>query len=142
MPELPDLMLPSVKLPAGLDSLHTPPLRRTPLEQEAFEDTIDEMDRLAGLRDMERVLRESVSVQRANAFVKSLPGGKGARITSAEIPIEGEKGFTDLIALLLHAESAEARFRLEVERVLRENEVPPVDPLEGCSVERFAIIKK
>jgi hypothetical protein len=142
MPELPDLMLPSVKLPAGLDSLHTPPLRRTPLEQEAFEDTIDEMDRQAGLRDMERVLRESVSVQRANAFVKSLPGGKGARITSAEIPIEGEKGFTDLIALLLHAESAEARFRLEVERVLRENEVPPVDPLEGCSVERFAIIKK
>lgn len=142
IPDLPDLLLPSVKLPAGLDSLHTPPLRRTPMEQDAFEDTADEMDRQAGLRDMERALRESVSVQRANAFVNSLPGGKGARIASAGIPIDGEKGFTDLIALLLHAESAEARFRLEVERVVHENEAPVVDPLEGCSVERFSIIKK
>ncbi|MCP5534433.1 MAG: hypothetical protein H7A48_14780 [Akkermansiaceae bacterium] len=142
IPDLPDLLLPSVKLPSGLDSLHTPPLRRTPVEQEAFEDNLDEMDRQAGLRDMERALRESVSVQRANAFVKSLPGGKGTRIESSEISIEGEKGFTDLIALLLHAESNEARFRLEVERVLSENEPPHVDPLEGCTVERFAIIKK
>ena len=142
IPEFPEFLLPSVKLPAGLDSLQTPPVRRTPMEQEAFEDTVNESDRQAGLRDMERALRESVSVQRANAFVKSLPGGKGTRIESVDIPVEGEKGFTDLIALLLHAESAEARFRLEVARVLHENESPPVDPLEGCSVERFSIIKK
>ena len=66
---------------------------------------MNEMDRQAGLREMERALRESLSVQRANAFVKSLPGGKGARIDSDEIPVSGEKGFTDLISLLLHAES-------------------------------------
>lgn len=140
--DLPDLLLPSVKLPAGLDSLQTPPLRRTPMEQEAFDETLNEMDRQAGLRDMERALREAVSVQRANAFVKSLPGGKGTRIGSADIPIDGEKGFTDLIALLLHAESTEARFRLEVERVLHEDDTTPIDPLDGCSVERFSIIKK
>jgi pterin-4a-carbinolamine dehydratase len=142
IPNLPDLLLPSVKLPAGLDSLHTPPLRRTPVEQEAFDDSLDENDRQAGLRDMGRALRESVSVQRANAFIKSLPGGKGDRIESADIPMEGEKGFTDLIAVLLHAESADARFRLEVERLTHEDKRPTIDPLEGCSVERFIIIKK
>lgn len=142
LPDLPDFMLPVVKLPGGLDSLHTPPLRRTPVEQNAFEDTLSEMDRQAGLRDMERALRESVSVQRANSFVKSLPGGKGTRIHCAEIPIEGDKGFTDLIAVLLHAESAEARYRLEVERVTHEDETAPLEVLDGCTIERFSIIKK
>ncbi|MEI6655473.1 MAG: Wadjet anti-phage system protein JetA family protein [Verrucomicrobiota bacterium] len=141
-PDLPDLLIPVVKLPAGLDSLNTPPLRRTPVEQEAFDDSVDDNDRQAGLRDMEQSLRESLSVQRANAFVRSLPGGKGERIASAQIPVVGESGFTDLISVLLHADSAEARFTLEVERVVQENEPPPLDLLEGCTVERFAIIKK
>ncbi len=140
--DLPDLLLPVVKLPAGLDSLHTPPLRRAPLEQEAFDDALDESDRRTGLRDMERALRESLSVQRANAFVKALPGGKGERIESSGLPVHGERGFTDLISLLLHAESAEARYRLDVRRVAAEDEAPPLDSLEGCTVERFAIVKK
>ncbi len=142
IPELPDLLLPAVKLPAGLDSLYSPPQRRTPVEQDAFEDTADENDRQSGLRDMERALRESLSVQRANAFVGALPGGKGERIESAALDIDGERGFTDLISLLLHAESAEARYRLDVSRVSSEDMPPPVDPLEGCSVERFSIVKK
>ena len=142
LPELPEMLLPAARLPAGLDSLHTPPLRRTPAEQEAFDDGLSDDDRQAGLRDMEKALREALSVQRANAFIRSLPGGKGSRIESADIAVTGEKGFTDLISLLLHAESPEARFQLEVKRVLHENEPPPVDPLDGCSVERFSIIKK
>jgi len=141
-PDLPDLLIPVVMLPAGLDSLNTPPRRRTPVEQDAFDDMLDDNDRQAGLRDMEQSLRESVSVQRANAFVGSLPGSKGERIESANIPVNGESGFTDLISVLLHAYSAEARFSLEVERVAQENETPPLDSLEGCTVERFAIIKK
>jgi hypothetical protein len=142
IPDLPDLLLPSVKLPSGLDSLLTPPLRRTPVEQEAFEDNLEDSDRQTGLRDMERALRESLSVQRANAFVKALPGGKGERIESDALPVSGERGLTDLISLLLHAESSEARYRLEVRRVSEENEIPPVDTLQDCRVERFAIIKK
>jgi hypothetical protein len=142
VPDFPDLLLPAVKLPSGLDSLLTPPLRRTPVEQDAFEDSVEEGDRQAGLRDMERALRESLSVQRANAFVKALPGGKGERIESDALPVRGERGLTDLISLLLHAESSEARYRLEVRRVSEEDEAPPVDALEDCRVERFAIIKK
>lgn len=142
LPELPDFRLPAVKLPGGLDSLYAPPVRRAPTEQEAFDDSADESDRDEGLRGMERALRESLSVQRANTFVRSLPGRKGDGISSSELVIHGESGFTDLISLLLHAESAEARYRLEVSRVVAEHEPPALDILDGCTVERFTIIKK
>jgi hypothetical protein len=142
LPDLPDLRVPSAKLPAGLDSLYTPPVRRAPTEQEAFDDSADDSDRDEGLRGMERALRESLSVGRANAFVRSLPGRKGDVIASADLPISGERGLTDLISLLLHAESAEARYRIEATRVAAEDEPPPVDELDGCAVERFKVIKK
>jgi hypothetical protein len=142
LPELPDFRVPAAKLPGGLDSLYTPPVRRAPTEQEAFDDTTDDSDREEGLRGMERALRESLSVQRANAFVRALPGRKGDAITSAGLPVRGGSGLTDLISLLLHAESAEARYRLVVDRVVTEDEPPPLDPLDGCAVERFTVIKK
>ena len=142
LPALPALRLPEASLPAGRDSLYSPPVRRAPLEQEAFEDNVDEADRASGLRDMERALRESLSVQRANLFVAGLPGGKGARLPSSELPVTGDAGFADLIALLLHSESAEARYRLEIDRATDESREPGLDPLPGCSVERFSLIKK
>lgn len=142
LPELPALRLPSVKLPAGRDSLYSPPTRRTPLEQEPFEDSTSDADRDEGVRGIERSMRDSLSVQRANKFVQSLPGGKGDRIESRDLSIGGESGLTDLISLLLHSESAEARYRLDIERVAREESAPPVDTLEGFAVERFSIIKK
>jgi hypothetical protein len=141
-PDLPALRLPEARLPAGLDSLYAPPLRRAAVEQDAFEDTVDDDDRESGLRDMQRSLRESLSVQRANAFVRALPGGKGARISSGELPLADERGFSDLIALLLHSQSSEARYRLEVEREAEETSTPAVDSLPGCVVERFSVIKK
>ena len=142
LPDLPGLRLPEARLPAGLDSLYAPPVRRAPLEQDAFEDTVDTMDRESGLRDMQRSLRESLSVQRANVFVSTLPGAKGARIASSGLPVPDDGGFSDLIALLLHSQSAEARYRVEVERAEEETSTPAVDPLPGCAVERFAVIKK
>lgn len=142
LPELPALRLPSVKLPAGRDSLYSPPTRRTPLEQEPFEDSTSDADRDEGVRGIERSMRDSLSVQRANKFVQSLPGGKGDRIESRDLSIGGESGLTDLISLLLHSESAEARYRLDIERVAREESAPPMDTLEGFAVERFSIIKK
>ena len=142
LPDLPGFLLPAVKLPSGLDSLYAPPARRAPVDQDAFGDDPDATDRADGLRDMEAALRDALSVQRANAFVAHLPGGKGDRITSADIPITGDKAFTDLISLLLHAESAEARYRIEVARVADDSTTPPLDPLAMGAVERFGIIKK
>ncbi len=142
LPDLPSPRLPEVKLPAGLDSLYSPPQRRASIEQEAFEDTAEDMDREMGLETMGRALRDSLSVLRANTFIASLKGGKGTRIASADLPVHGESGFTDLISLLLHSESAEARYRLVMDRAENEGQPPGLDALEGCMVERFSVIKK
>ena len=91
---------------------------------------------------MGRSLRDSLSVLRANTFIGSLEGGKGTRIASADLPIHGESGFTDLISLLLHSESAEARYRIDGPH--RDEESPPLDrrPRRLCGGTFFPCIKK
>ena len=91
---------------------------------------------------MQRTIRESMSVARANRFIQALAGGKGTRIESSELDLKVTHSPTDLIALLLHAEAPEARYRLDVQRVADESTQPPTDELHQIRVERFAIIKK
>lgn len=141
LPEFPDLLVPMVKLPAGLDSLYSPPHRRPSLEQDAFDDAVSAIDRESGLHDMQRTIRETLSVARANRFVQSLPGGKGERIESFQLDFSNSQP-SDLIALLLHAEAPDARYRLDVLRAADESSTPPLDQLHDVRVERFAIIKK
>lgn len=142
MPPLPSFRVPEARIPYGRDSLHVPSVRHAPPEQEAMEDELSDADRKAGMADMERALRESLSVRRANEFVGTLPGGRGTTLTSAEIAFaEGEKG-ADLLALLLHAESSEARYRIEAARNDETVTEPEFDPFPGGKVERFHLIKK
>jgi hypothetical protein len=142
-PSLPDCRLPEARLPAGRDSLYEPARRRTPTEQDAMEDEdLTDEERGAGLRDMERALRDSLSVRRANAFVAAIPGGKGAVITSADLPWEDDRSTADLLALLLHAGSPDARYRLETVRQTEETETPGLDAFPGGKVERFKLVKK
>lgn len=142
LPELPQLLLPTVKLPAGLDTLYSPPNRRPPLEQDAFEDEVSDADRESGLDDMQRTIRDSLSVARANRLAAALPGGKGTRIESDALELPEDAAAGDLIALLLHAEAPDARYWLDVSRVADENQSPPVDTISTTHVERFAVIKK
>lgn len=140
--ELPALRLPETQLPAGLDTLYAPPTRRVQGEQTALDDEVTDAEREEGLRDMERALRDSLSVRRANAFVEKLPGGKGSRISSANLPLASEADLTELIALLLHAESSEAAYRLETARSREEGTPTGLDALPGARVEPFDLIKK
>ncbi len=142
LPELPALRLPETRLPAGIDTLYTPVLRRPPGEQMALEDDVSEEELDAGLRGLERALRESLSVRRANEFIQSLPGGKGSRFSSGHLPITSEEQLTDIIALLLHAQSSEANYILEPARGQEGITHPALDVLPGCKVEHFDIIKK
>jgi len=142
LPDLPALRLPETKLPAGLDSLYARQTRRSIGEQQTLDDEVSDEDRDTALRDMERALRETLSVRRANEFVKTLPGGKGARIASGELPAESEAVLSELIALLLHSESGEAIYRIETTRAGEDANEPELDSLPGARVERFAIIKK
>ncbi len=140
--DFPAFRLPHASLPAGLDSLYKPPIKRPDLKQESFDTGVDDSDRDEALLDMGQALRESLSTHRANTYVQSLPGGKGVAIPSSELPLKSETGVTDLISLLLHAESPGTRYRIEVDRVEDENVPPDVDVLQGCAVERFTLIKK
>lgn len=142
-PGFPSFRLPAAQIPAGRDSLYSPPQRRAAPENAGLEDEeLSDEDREAGLRDMERALKESLSVRRANAFVADMPGAKGATISSAELPWSETRSTADLLALLLHAESPEARYRLETVRQIEETEAPVLDPFPGGQVERFQLIKK
>lgn len=142
LPDLPALRLPETRLPAGLDSLYAPSTRRVIGEQSALDDEVTDEERESAKRDMEKALRESLSVRRANEFVARLPGEKGARIPSAELPVASEEDLTEIIALLLHAESSDATYRLETSRGANPEEVPVRDRLPGAQVERFDLIKK
>ncbi|MDB6003713.1 MAG: hypothetical protein JWR15_700 [Prosthecobacter sp.] len=142
LPPLPALRLPETRMPAGLDSLYAPVVRRIAGEQEALDDEVTDAEREEGLRGMERALRDSLSVRRANEFVKRLPGEKGARISSADLPVTSEADLTELIALMLHAESNEAAYKLESARSRADANEIPLDTLPGARVEHFDLIKK
>jgi hypothetical protein len=139
---LPALRLPETRLPAGLDSLYAPPSRRVIGEQSTLDDEVTDEERADAKRDMERSLRESLSVRRANEFVSRLPGGKGTRLSSAELPVITEEDLSEIIALLLHAESSDATYRIETGRSTHPDDVPVRDPLPGAKVEHFDLIKK
>ncbi|MFC5456238.1 Wadjet anti-phage system protein JetA family protein [Prosthecobacter fluviatilis] len=144
VPALPALRLPETRMPAGLDSLYAPPTRRTTAEQAALDDEVSDAERDEGLRGMARALRDSLSVRRANEFVKRIPGEKGARISSADLPVASEADLTELIALLLHAESNEASYKIESTRAKTREHAGDIslDALPGARVEHFDLIKK
>lgn len=139
---LPPLRLAETRLLDGRDSLYEPPRRRTVEENAPLDDEVSDSERDHARLRMESALRDALTVNRANRFVADLPGGKGARISSAELPVRTDDDLADIIALLLHAEATDARYRVEVER-LAEDSVPlEFDTKIGCRLERFHVLKK
>lgn len=140
--ELPSPVLPEARLLAGRDSLYEPARRHTIEENTPLAGDISEEQREKARLQMESALRDSLSVTRANHFIASLPGGKGVRIGSEEFPVRNEDDLADLISVLLHAESADARYRVEVPRVAEETAEVIQDRKAFCQIERFFVIKK
>lgn len=140
--DLPALLLPDARLLAGRDSLYEPPRPRVVEDNAPLDDEPAESLRERTRRQMESALRDSLTVSRANAWVAQLPGGKGTRISSADFPLRTEDDIADLMALLLHAESAEARYRIETPRATEDSDVILLDPRAACRIERFFVIKK
>ena len=136
--DLPPLLLPSAKVLAGRDSLYEPPRRRTIEENAPVYDDVTEAMRDHAKAQLGGAMRNSLTVARANRFVSRLPGGKGARIVSADLPIHNDDDVDDVLALLLHSESSESRYRVEV---------PVSESLErdrklSYQFDRFFVIKK
>lgn len=140
-PPLPELLIPDTGLLSG-DSLFTPRLRRSLAEIEPIGDDISDEQRDAALAEMEANLRDSLHVSRANRFVEELPGGSGARFTTAEMPIRTDDDLADVIACLLHADSRDAQFAIHVPRVEEDLAASEHDRKAGMVLERFVLEKR
>jgi len=139
---LPPLLLPDARLLAGRDSLYEPPRRRSLDENAPVDDEVSEAMRDHAKAQLGGAMRNSLTVGRANRFVERLPGGKGARIASKDLPIHNDDDLDDVIALLLHAQATEARYLLEVPGLDEGSGIPERDHKLTYRLERFFLIKK
>lgn len=140
--DLPPFLLPDARVLAGRDSFYEPPRRRTLEENAPVDDDLSERQRDLARAQVSAALRDSLTVTRANRFIQRLPGGKGTRVASPDFPVRTEDDLADVIALLLHAESVEARYRVEVPRERDEAARAEFDRKLDCRIERFFVIKK
>jgi hypothetical protein len=140
--DIPPLRLPENRLLAGRDSLYEPPRHRSMTENAPLDEDLNQELRDKAKAQLGGAMRNSLTVARANRFVQHLPGGKGARIPSAELPIQTEEHIADVIALLLHAQSGEARYRVEVPSAAEEDDARERDARLQYRLERFFVIKK
>jgi hypothetical protein len=142
--ELPLLMVHDARILGGLESLYTPRLRRAAGEIEPLEDD-DPSDADRALAQLEGNLRDSLTVSRANHFVSALPGESGTKWGSDELLrdyVRNDEDVANLIACLLHARSADARFEVRVPRRESESDAVEFDAKLQYRVERFTLIKK
>ena len=140
--DLPSLLLPDAKLLAGRDSLYEPPRRWTMEDNAPVDDEVSEAMRDYTKAQLGGAMRNSLTVARANRFVAQLPGGKGDRVASRDLPIRNEDDMDDLVAMLLHAESSESRYRIEVPSAHDDSGPPEKDHKLTYAFDRFFVIKK
>lgn len=142
--EFPALLLHDPRIIGGMESLYSPRLRGVAGEIDPLEES-DAQQQDRTLAQLEITLRDSLTVSRANRFVAALPGGRGDRAESAALlrdHVHNDEDVASLIACLLHAHSADARFRVEVPRRETEADAGEFDQKLGYRVERFTLIKK
>ena len=142
--EFPALALHDARILGGLESLYTPRLRRAAGEIEPLE---DEDPRYAdrALAQLESNLRDSLTVSRANHFIAALPGKSGTTWSSDELlrqHVHNDEDVADLIACLLHAQSADACFEVQVPRRESEADTGDFDAKLQYRIERFTLVKK
>jgi hypothetical protein len=141
--QIPALLLHDLRIIAGLESLYTPRLRRSASEIDPIKDA-DARQQDRALTELQGTLRDSLTISRANRFVATLPGTRGARLDSDIIlseHVHGAEDLADLIACLLHARSSDAHFRIEVPRRETEADAGEFDTKLGYRIERFTVVK-
>jgi Wadjet anti plasmid transformation system JetA-like protein len=140
----PRLLLHDVRLPSGIDSLYTPRLRRSLGDIEPVDD-IDPSEHDRAVAQLEGNIRDSLTVNRANRFVRSLPGGRGTTWNSADLlreHVRNDEDMADVIACLLHSRSNDAEYDISVSRAEAEADIGAFDSKLRYSVERFLLMKK
>ncbi len=143
--ELPALRIAEIKIPAGLESLYSPRLRRDQGEIEPLDDEVDADALERTQQELASTLRDSLTVARANRFAAAAFAAHGARVASADL-LDTEEHLADIIACLLHASARDARYQVETTRELNDPESDARQEdlvLNGTRrLERFTLVKK
>ncbi len=142
--DVPALKLHEARIFGGLESLYTPRLRRAAGEIEPLDDT-DSRQQDRALAELEGTMRDSLTVGRANQFVAALPGAAGDGVASDRLLgefVHNDEDMASLIACLLHARSADARYQVKVPRDWTDADKAVFDSKLGYRVERFTLVKK
>lgn len=139
--ELPPPLIAEAGLIGGRESLYPKVRRRQAGDIHPVEEDVDEADKEAALLDMEANLRDSLNVIRANEFIAGLEWPPDGVISSKDLPVRTDDDVADLAALLLHAESSDALYRIAAAREDSENDPVPSDFKAGYRIERFEVRK-
>ena len=143
--ELPALRVTDIKIPAGLESLRFPGLRRSLGEIEPLDDDIgdDVLDRTQ--RELAATLRDSLTVARANRFAADAFANHGSQVPS-KVLLRTDDDLANLIACLLHAGAREAKFRVDLPRDIEDaaTDARVVEPVLADTrlLEKFTLTKK
>jgi hypothetical protein len=136
------LKIHDARLFGGLESLCTPRLQRSVGEIAAMDDEATEGEREDAMRRVQAALRDSLTVARANRFVDDLLPPQTTSISSAEIPLRCDEDIADLIACLLHARAADARYRVVVPAAADDAAESEFDSKLNRRFERFTLSRK
>ncbi len=137
----PPLQIVHARVFAGLDSLFPPRRPRAAAQPQPVDGSANGAETDEALAEIQRNLRDSLSVHRANRFVDALPGGAGAKFSLSELRLRTMDDLQDLIAVLLHAGSRDARYRIVVPRVENDGHAPQFLDALGYRIETFDLHK-
>lgn len=139
--QFPPLQIVYARIFAGVDSLFPPRKQRTTVPPQPIDDAASPAETDEAFAEIQRNLRDSLSVHRANRFIDALPGVRGARIPLDELRLRTMDDLEDLIAVLLNAGSRDARYRVVVPRVDGDQHIPVFIELLGYKIETFELHK-
>jgi len=139
---LPAFPISEAGLIGGLESLYMPRKRREAGEMDPLNEETDEDDRESALREMESNLRDSLTAVRANLFIEQMSLKKGESCRVADLPLRTDDDIADLAAVLLHAESSDAAYRITTRRDDEDMEKPPTVTKAGYAIEDFAVKRR
>ena len=137
----PALQITGVRFFAGVDSLFSPRRQRGAVRPQPIDGSASAEETDAALAEIQRNLRDSLSVHRANRFVDQLPGGRGTRYPVPALRLRTMDDLEDVIAMLLHAGSRDARYQVIVPRVENDGHAPHFYELLGYRIEAFELEK-
>lgn len=139
--DLPEFLLLDAKQIAGRESLYLPRVRRKAAEIDFVEEAVTESERSLALEGLRCELRGVLTVDRANKFVAGLPASLGPRISSADLTVETETELASILACLVHANSVDANFRIEVSRHALIDDAREWDQKLEYRIERFTLVR-